>query len=328
MDGDRPRNRRCERGFQQLERAMFPAARKLDPVTHDLLVPSGIIGPPLAGPCPAGLVLIEGLPAAHVTCTAICTGAVTGGLAHPPPPGPPPPIATGSPTVFIHNMLAARWVPSGDIAGCLAFLGDPKLVAIRTVFIGNGAVHSLQIRVVIVKGSSYDSPEGRARIARMIARMQEVTGMQVGVASVETVDNDAYLDMSAYGPWDGRHNYTGGECLTALNEYGDPDTPTAIFTDDVSGTSGPVRGSTTSRAWAGTEDEIPNEGIVVADSADDETFTHEMGHLLTGLSGDDLHSDDPDNIMAGGETGRSEWTDPWASESENSPYVTPPEDGP
>ena len=48
---------------------MFPAARKGDPVTHDMLAPSGVIGPPLAGPCapPFLPVLVESLPAAHLT---------------------------------------------------------------------------------------------------------------------------------------------------------------------------------------------------------------------------------------------------------------------
>ncbi|MBI4523604.1 MAG: PaaR repeat-containing protein [Deltaproteobacteria bacterium] len=117
---------------------MFPAARKGDPVTHDMLVPSGVIGPPLTGPCPMGIVLIEFLPAAHVNCTVICSGAITGGIVHPPPPPgvPPPPIVKGSMTVFIHNMPAARWAPSGDIGACGVFLGDPKLAAMRTVLIG------------------------------------------------------------------------------------------------------------------------------------------------------------------------------------------------
>lgn len=114
---------------------MFPAARKGDPITHDMLVPSGVIGPPISGPCPMGLVTIEFLPAAHVNCTVLCTGAITGGIAHPPPPVPPP-IVKGSMTVLIHSMPAARWVMSGDIGGCGVFLGDPKLVATRTVLIG------------------------------------------------------------------------------------------------------------------------------------------------------------------------------------------------
>ena len=118
---------------------MFPAARKGDPITHDLLVPSGVIGPPITGPCPMGLVMIEGLPAAHVGCTVICTGVISVGLVHPPPPpppAPPPPIVKGSLTVLIHGMPAARWAPSGDIGACGVFLGDPKLVATRTVLIG------------------------------------------------------------------------------------------------------------------------------------------------------------------------------------------------
>jgi hypothetical protein len=28
---------------------MYPAARKGDPATHDLIVPSGVIGPPVTG---------------------------------------------------------------------------------------------------------------------------------------------------------------------------------------------------------------------------------------------------------------------------------------
>lgn len=119
---------------------MFPAARKGDPLTHDLLVPSGVIGPPATGPCPAPLnpVTIEMLPAAHVVCTVACTGAVSGAVAHPPPPVPPP-IITGSMSVLIHNMPAARWVPSGDTGACGTFLGDPKLAATRTVLIGGAS---------------------------------------------------------------------------------------------------------------------------------------------------------------------------------------------
>ncbi|MBF0233810.1 MAG: PAAR domain-containing protein [Desulfamplus sp.] len=128
---------------------MFPAARKGDPVTHDMIVPSGIIGPPISGPCPMQPVLIEGLPAAHVNCTAICTGAVSAGIIHPPPPVPPP-IIKGSMTVLIHGMPAARWAPSGDLAACGVFLGDPKLYAARTVFIGDmGGAVSPQAAVFI-----------------------------------------------------------------------------------------------------------------------------------------------------------------------------------
>lgn len=124
----------------------FPAARKGDPVTHDMVVPSGVIGPPITGPCPPpmGPVMIEGLPAAHVTCTVVCSGATSAGPVHPPPvpPAPPPPIVKGSLTVFIHGMPAARWAPSGDVGACGVLLGDPKLAAARTVFIGDSASFS------------------------------------------------------------------------------------------------------------------------------------------------------------------------------------------
>jgi len=120
---------------------MFPPARITDPITHDMLIPCGIIGPPLPVPCAmcaSAPVMIEGLPAAHVTCTAICTGAITGGIVHPPPPPPtpPPPIVKGAMTVMVHNLPLARWAPSLDMAACGVFLGDPKLIPMRTVFVG------------------------------------------------------------------------------------------------------------------------------------------------------------------------------------------------
>ena len=58
--------------------------------------PSGVIGPPTSPPT-MGLVMIEGLPAAHVECT----GATSMGMAHPPPGvgAPPVPISVGSPPI-------------------------------------------------------------------------------------------------------------------------------------------------------------------------------------------------------------------------------------
>lgn len=115
---------------------MFPAARIGDPVTHDTTISSGVIAPAPAPPV-RGAVMIDGLPAAYVTCVVGCSGATSAGLAHPPPgAAPPPPIVVGEPTVLISGFPAARWAPSGDLAACGAMLGDAKLLATRTVFIG------------------------------------------------------------------------------------------------------------------------------------------------------------------------------------------------
>jgi|SRR5688572_14925412 uncharacterized Zn-binding protein involved in type VI secretion len=120
---------------------MFPAARKGDPLTHDMLVPCGAVSIPASGPCPPGMtgpVMIEMLPAAHVACIAVCTGVITGGIVHPPVPVFPfgTPIVKGSVTVMIHGMPAARWFTSADVAACGTFIGMPALLAARRVFIG------------------------------------------------------------------------------------------------------------------------------------------------------------------------------------------------
>src|SRR4051794_7836682 len=113
-----------------------PACRYPDPITHDMVTPSGATVPLPTGPDPQPT-MVEGFPAAHVMNGANCSGATAAGP--PPPPVPAPvPIAVGSPTVFIGNMPAARWVPSGDVAGCGVFLGLPAQVATRTTLIGDG----------------------------------------------------------------------------------------------------------------------------------------------------------------------------------------------
>jgi len=111
---------------------MFPAARVGDMLTHDMIVPSGVI----FGPPPP--VVIEGQPAAHVTMECICSGAINQGAVHPPMPpvGPNPKIVTGSMTVLINNQPAARWVMSMDLTSCGAFLGLPPLIPTRTTLIG------------------------------------------------------------------------------------------------------------------------------------------------------------------------------------------------
>jgi uncharacterized Zn-binding protein involved in type VI secretion len=110
---------------------MFPAARIGDPITHDLATPCGVISAHPPGPPPLPVV-IEMLPAAYVTCLVTCTGLV--GVYHPPLTAP---IVKGSATVQINFRPAARWAPSGDVAACGVFLGDPKLTPGRTVVIGS-----------------------------------------------------------------------------------------------------------------------------------------------------------------------------------------------
>ena len=119
---------------------MFAAARVGDPLTHDMVVPCGVVGPVAPVPCPLCIgmpVLIEGLPAAHVGCTCVCSGVIFAGIAHPPLPPPPPPLPKGSVTVMIHGVPAVRWTPAPDLGACGVFVGDPKMLPMRRVFIGD-----------------------------------------------------------------------------------------------------------------------------------------------------------------------------------------------
>ena len=172
----------------------FPAARLGDPTTHDMVAPSGVIGPPVT-PSAAGPVLIEGMPGAYVTCAVICSGATSGGPAHPPPPpGTPVPIVTGTPSVFIHGKPAARWAPSGDMGSCGVFLGDPKLAAARSVLVGGPSLGpaGLPLRKLpngnLQLGSAITIEGSEEFQAKVAERLLTVASVPSGVTLLSSID--------------------------------------------------------------------------------------------------------------------------------------------
>jgi hypothetical protein len=148
---------------------MFPAAREKDPVMHDGVTPAGIIGPPTAGPSPTP-VLIEGQPAAHVTCTVPCSGATAAAPLHPPTPTPVL-LPFGLPTVHVNGFPACRSAPAPDLTACGAFLGDAKLKAARTTLLG---VPALGVQVV-QRGNVFLVIDPAARVIVMLG-MEEYFG--------------------------------------------------------------------------------------------------------------------------------------------------------
>jgi uncharacterized Zn-binding protein involved in type VI secretion len=186
---------------------MFPAARIGDPITHDSIAPAGVIGPPLVPPS-KGLVMIEGQPAAYVTCTVMCSGATSAGPAHPPPPpgAPPAPIIVGAATVLINGFPAARWLPSGDTAACGALLGDPKLTAARTVLIGGPST----VAAVGLKAARWKTRKRQIALARMkVAQMPSGTDRSKLAAAADRFERNnhgvemARLAADVYKPSDG-----------------------------------------------------------------------------------------------------------------------------
>lgn len=155
----------------------------MDTVTHDMMVPAGTIGPPPIA-SGAGVVLIENQPAAHMGCSVLCSGAASLGPAHPPPPVVPLVLA-GAATVFINGQPAARWNPAPDFSACGAFLGDPKLVPTRTVFIGGVsslvvAIGNLQtmLRVKLDDLSRWDT-QAQAEFRRWFGRADESSRQKI-----------------------------------------------------------------------------------------------------------------------------------------------------
>jgi hypothetical protein len=191
-----------------------PACRFTDPITHDMATPAGVTVPAPAAPDPQPT-LIEGLPAAHMMNGAQCAGTTAAGPAHPPPPGPLP-IVAGSPTVFIGNLPAARWVPSGDAAGCGVFLGLPALAASRTTLIGDGggAVPPLPVQMVPYKGgwvmkignsiNVYGDPTYQGQVAEAYQRLYQLSpNMRRALAALDATPHGLAVQMydGSMGPF-------------------------------------------------------------------------------------------------------------------------------
>jgi hypothetical protein len=179
---------------------------------------------------------------------------------------------------------------------------------------------TLKLRIVIVKGSYWDSEEGRKKIAKQIAEAERVLGINIKAeppAPYETIDDDSLKNVPS-GKWDDDNHYSQEE-VNLINKLGTDDTPAMVFTDEGDGDA-----ITVSKAWAGKNDGLNKEGVIVDKGSkdDDLVVTHELGHLLSGESGDNTHSDDKDNVMYPytGQRG-DEWTDPWKSSAEKNSYL-------
>jgi hypothetical protein len=244
-----------------------PACRYTDPITHDMATPAGAVVPVPAGPDPQPT-MIEGAPAAHVMNGAQCSGATAAGPAHPPPPAPLP-IVVGSPTVFIGHLPAARWVPSGDAAGCGVFLGLPAAAAARTTLIGDGggAVPPLAVQMVPHKagwvmriGNSinvYGDPAYQGQVAEAYQRLNQLSpNMRRALAALDATSHGLAVIM-----YDGSHgafNATTEPHHAAQSRPGNEGTDSTISWDPNINGNGLVPGQPGAR-YDGADDALAHE---------------------------------------------------------------------
>ena len=264
-----------------------PAVRESDPHTCPL---HG--GGPVLPPC-ATNVIVGGHNAARMGDLTLC-------------PGPTDVITGGTTSTIIEAQGATR-------EGEFTAHGGKIERGLDTVLIGK----AITVRVVIVRGSCWDNPKGRADIEKQLQEAEKILGMRIASGTHETLDNAGLLTVDK-GPWSGSTHYSS-EIVSNFNAFSSSDRPTLLYTESL----GPETNAlTVGRAWAGSSDGLVGEGVVFSCSHVSSTTGHEMGHLLSGKTGIDLHSTDQNNLMWGGSdrTGTN-WTDPWATAGENNPYL-------
>jgi uncharacterized Zn-binding protein involved in type VI secretion len=274
-----------------------PAARIVDPVTCPAHGAAAI-----AGPC-APTVLVVSMAAARMTDTTMCPLGIAG-------------VVIGGTTETLIEFLGATRVTEQAAHGGSIASGAP------TVLIGK----VLMARVVIAAGTSWDTPAGRAEIERQIREAERIQGIRIVTGPFE-VSNDPSLLGIQEGPWNGTNNYGPGE-VGAINALGAPGRPALIFTDQSTpapGATNTADAITVSNAWAAPGDGLNNEGVIFGpNSANDPYVTsHELGHLLSGESGNNTHDTVNQNNVMWPFTGQrgDQWTDPWSSSAEQNPVL-------
>ncbi len=258
-----------------------PPARKGDPTNH-AQTPGGVIGPPLAGPCAAGPVLVENLPAGHVLCSVVCSGAP--GVHY---PGLPPGncVVAGTPTVLVHNMPAARWGPSGDLAACTAELGLAALTPTRRTLIGGASkVSTIALARSLITTASKNEELNELLEAHLGADEADAMLVAEDLAQLPAhvlqlmVDKECRVvvvrgSITQYLP-ERRGESPGGE--EGLRTY-----------DDVPGMAG------NGEAIVAVEGHGTPEGPHLASQGGQTVAMHEVGHVLDDVTFDENYSEEP-----------------------------------
>ena len=291
--------------------ACFPAARVGDVATHDGALQAGTIQPAPGG---RGQVWIEGAPAAHVVCPVLCSGLTSNGDRH--PSSVHGAVAIGAASVLVHRQPAARWAPSGDVTTCGAQLGHAG--GARTVVIGGpsgGRRKTLKVRIVVVKGTYWDSDEGRSNIRDQLSEAERILGINIDPSEVIVVDDPA-LKKTDDSPT--RDLYPEEE-VRLVNQYGSKDTVALIYTDDTSAAAMAI-----AKPWAKPSDGLQHTGAVIGKEMKDNprVTAHELGHALSGCGEEHTHApqDAHNDIMQPNATGDT-LTEPWKSKLAASPYL-------
>jgi hypothetical protein len=191
-------------------------------------------------------------------------------------------------------------------------------VGFPTVLIGK----VLSARVVIVAGSSWDTPAGRADIQRQIEAAEANLGVRIITGPYET-SADPTLTSIPEGPWSGANHYSPQQ-VAAINTYGAAGRPALIYGNAMPASAGigPNNALTVGHPWEGSSDGLTNEGVLFTPSHVGSTTSHELGHLLSGQTGANNHSTDPNNLMYGSpnRTGTN-FTNPWSDAAEANPVL-------
>jgi RHS repeat-associated protein len=187
-----------------------------------------------------------------------------------------------------------------------------------------GKPFTMEARIVIIKGSSWESQEMRSEIHRQIANAERIWGIKINTPeAAKIIDQRDMLHVSEIGEEETdileTHEYTK-QATDFMNKLGNEGKRLNLVFTDYIGWKPNNLGKTVLQKFAKSGDDVRGEGAYITKWAEGKpVVAHELGHALAGVTDPPHEKTDMTAVMYPG--GGDRPTEPWKSQILESDYL-------
>lgn len=181
-------------------------------------------------------------------------------------------------------------------------------------------VHSIAIKKLLplnlltINGSCWQTAEYHEFFLSCLETTERIIDIKVKIIEEKYCDiNSKKLSL---GSWDFIKNYSP-EVISLLNKYGSKDRLTLLLCDEIEN----CQALAVLKNWAGKEDNLQNEGVILSPKALDNTLSQLLAKIFSNKIPFPT-SDDPNNLLCPLNNGGEEWTELWRKVTQTSNYLT------
>lgn len=189
------------------------------------------------------------------------------------------------------------------------FSPNPPLPIVRFI----APKKSLSLNLLMATGTKWQTAEYQELLTACLENAERILDIKINI--VEQKNCEVISKFLLVGNWDGTKNYST-EVVTLLNKYGSKDRLTLLLSNEIQG----CQALAVLKQWAGKQDNLEKEGVLLSPTTKENTFSQILGKILSGEIGWQI-SDDPNNLICPLNNDGEEWLEPWRNSTQNSPYL-------